>query len=179
MKTISLAAILLATLTLVMVNATGAQSEKEVMMTGTVVRADGDKWIIKTAQGEQTFKFKSGVTPPAGLAPGAQVTMWVDEDDVDDNPPGEEVEKETYTVFRMTVAPAAPPPTTTPEPATPTTPPPSEPAPTTPPPSTPEPAPVSDELPATASPLALIGILGLVALASGYGIRRLRRRPSM
>jgi cell division septation protein DedD len=179
MKTISLAAILLATLTLVMVNATGAQSEKEVMMTGTVVRADGDKWIINTAQGEQTFKFKSGVMPPAGLAPGAQVTMWVDEDDADDNPPGEEVEKETYTVFRMSITPAAtPPPATTPEPAAPATPPPSTSAPTTPPPTTPDPAPVSEELPATASPLALIGILGLVALASGIGLRA-RRRHTM
>ena len=54
--------------------------------------------------------------------------MWVDEDDVDDNPPGEEMEKESYTILRMSVTPAAvPPPTNTPEPATPTTPPPSEP----------------------------------------------------
>jgi hypothetical protein len=174
MRTISLAAILLATLTLVMVNATGAQSEKEVMMTGTFVRDDGDKMIIRTSQGEQTFKMQSGANRPADLTPGAQVTMWVDEDDADDNPPGEEVEDETYTVFRMTVVPAAaPPPATTPEPAAPVTPPPAQ----APPPTTPEPAPVADELPATASPLALIGILGLVALASGFGIRKLRRRP--
>ena len=72
MRTISLAAILLATLTLVMVNATGAQSEKEVMMTGTVVRAEGDNLINKTAQGDLTCKFKEGVARPAGLPPGTQ-----------------------------------------------------------------------------------------------------------
>jgi len=200
MKTISLAAFLLAAFT--WVNPVGAQTPggtstpetstptktadgkdpKEVMMLGTIVSAASpDYLIIKTASGNQKFKFKSGVTRPANLKPGMQVTMWVDEDDADDNPPGEKPESETYTIYRMTVADAVPPPApateTPPAPAaTPSTPPPAEPAPqrtpTTPAPTT------HAELPDTASPLTAIALMGLLALIGAIGVRRRRHSLS-
>ena len=121
MRTIILAAFLLATL--VVVPTAGAQTSggtstptttgdpKEVMMIGTIVSAaNPDYLIIKVASGNQKFKFKDKAMRPADLKPGTQVTMWVDEDDADDNPPGEKPESETYTVYRMTVADATPPP---------------------------------------------------------------------
>jgi LPXTG-motif cell wall-anchored protein len=188
MKSIILAAFLLATIA---VNTAGAQTSggtstptttgdpKEVMMIGTIVSAaNPDYLIIKTAAGNQKFKFKDKAMRPADLKPGTQVTMWVDEDDADDNPPGEKPESETYTIFRMTVADAAPPPapaaTPTPAPAASTPPPPAEPA--QPAPTTP--APVAREtLPDTASPLTAFAIIGLLALIGAIGVRR--RRHSM
>jgi LPXTG-motif cell wall-anchored protein len=187
-KKISLAAFLLATLA--WANAAGAQTSggtstptttgdpKEVMMIGTIVSAaNPDYLIIKVASGNQKFKFKDKAMRPADLKPGTQVTMWVDEDDADDNPPGEKPESETYTVYRMTVADAAPPPapatTPTPAPAA-SAPPPAEPA--QPAPTTPAPA-ARAELPDTASPLTAFAILGLLALIGAVGVRR--RRHSM
>jgi hypothetical protein len=150
---------------------------KEVMMLGTIVSAaNPDYLIIKTASGNQKFKFKEGVTRPADLKPGMQVTMWVDEDDADDNPPGEKPESETYTVYRMTVADAAPPPAPVEPPATPapaqTTPPPAPAQPAQPAPS--QPAPTRESLPDTASPLTGIAILGILALIGAIGVRRRR-----
>jgi len=201
MRKISLAAFLLATFALA--NAAAAQTggtnpsgttapsgtaaktstdPKEVMMLGTVVSAaNPDYVIIKVASGNQKFKFKDGAARPANLKPGMQVTMWVDEDDADDNPPGEKPESETYTVSRMTVADAAPPPApvaeTPPAPTpAPATPPPAETPKTTPAPTTTS-APTRTELPDTASPLAAVGILGLLALIGAVGVRW--RRLSM
>jgi len=188
MRTIILAAFLLATL--VVVPTAGAQTSggtstptttgdpKEVMMIGTIVSAaNPDYLIIKTAAGNQKFEFKDKAMRPADLKPGTQVTMWVDEDDADDNPPGEKPESETYTIFRMTVADAASPPApetpATPAPAA-STPPPAEPA--QPAPTTPAPA-TRDELPDTASPLTAVAIMGLLALIGAIGVRR--RRHSM
>src|SRR5262245_3442026 len=124
------AAIGIALLALMMANVTLAQTkDDDVMMTGTIVSIDGEKYLIQTPEGERVFRFKSGVTVPPNLAPGTQVTMWVDEDDVDDNPPGEKVESEVYTIHRMELgqAQSSPPATDIPPPAAPT--PPAEPAP--------------------------------------------------
>jgi LPXTG-motif cell wall-anchored protein len=146
------------------------------MMMGTVVSAaNPDYLIIKVASGNQKFKFKDKAMRPADLKPGTQVTMWVDEDDADDNPPGEKPESETYTVYRMTVADATPPPAPVTPPPTPapaaSAPPPAEPA--QPAPTTPAPA-ARDELPNTASPLTAMAILGLLALIGAIGVRRRR-----
>jgi len=189
MRPITLAALLVATFALVYsagaqttggtsASTTPSSSEKEVMMLGTIVSAaNPDYLIVKTASGNQKFKFKSGVTRPPDLKPGMQVTMWVDEDDADDNPPGEKPESETYTIYRMTVADAVPPPTeaTPPVPPAPeraTPPPPAEPAQ---PAATPPPARAT--LPETASPLAAFAVMGLLALIGAIGVRR--RRHSM
>jgi hypothetical protein len=174
MKTLSLAAILMAA-TLAMVNPTSAQSEKEVMMTGTIVSTSPDETIIRTEQGNLKCKFKDGVERPANLAPGALVTFWVDEDDADDNAPGEKMEDETYTILRMTVTPAAAP---TPPPAAATPPPARAETPAPEPTAVADPVDTDDQLPDTASPLVAIGIMGLLALAGSLGIRRWRRHST-
>lgn len=177
MKKISLEAILLAALTLVMANATAADDKPDVMMTGTIVAVQGDELKIRTADvGVQTFKFKEGVERPANLAVGTNVTVWVDPDDADDNPPGEKIEKETYTIHRIQVAAAEPPKTAAPPPAQTQAPPPVERQPAAPPAE--ETAP-QEELPATASPLPAIGILGLLAIAGGLTLRMKRHARSM
>jgi hypothetical protein len=100
--------------------------------------------------------------------------MMVDEDDVDDNPPGEKVESEVYTIHQISVVEAqAPPITDVPPPATPA---PAEPAPVTPPPVTSAPAEPVTELPETASPVEVLGLVGLVAFASGMGLTIWQKR---
>jgi hypothetical protein len=180
MKTFNLAAAIgVAVLTMVVASpvVTRADDKDDVMMTGTIVSIDGEKYTIRVPEGDRIFKFKEGVAVPPNLAPGTQVTMWIDEDDVDDNPPGEKVESETYTIHRISVgAPGGtgmadtsrtmtPP---TPAPAAPVTPP-VTPAPVA-PQATAPPAQPMTELPQTASPLYAVGVLGFLFFAGGIGM---------
>jgi hypothetical protein len=129
-----------------------AQTEKTV--SGKVVSSSSSQLVIRTDDGRQmTFNVDSTSTVPAGLRDDARISVRY-----------HELAGGTFHAANVTTT--AAPTTTTPETRTDM---PQEPATT----AAAEP---TRELPATASPLPLVGLSGLLALAGGLGARALRRR---
>ena len=131
-----------------------------VTITGTVVSVDGDVLVLSTDKGNLTFDMDKDTVRPANIAVGNRITVSYDSDDkTTDKMDARQI------VMAPEVSSITPTPTTTtPEPtrvqAEPTTTPVDE-----------EPR----ELPATASPLPMVGVLGLLALAGGLMLRKPRR----
>jgi LPXTG-motif cell wall-anchored protein len=149
-------------LALAVVALTGAPAFADaplVTITGTVVSMDGEVLVLSTDRGNLTFDLdKSTEMPATAIAVGNRITVSYDSDDKPED---------KMDARKIVMAPA----TTTPTPTvTPTA------------PSTPAPQPTpsyddtSDELPATASPLPLLGIVGLLALSGGLLLRKRTRR---
>ena len=133
-----------------------------VTITGTVVSVTDEVLVLRTDRGNLTFDLDKSTEMPAGIAVGNQITVSYDSDDKPEDKM--DARKIVMTPASSTVAPATPAPTT--------------PAPTT---SAPEAAPQASapayegetgELPATASPLPLFGVAGLLALAGGLLLRK-------
>ena len=135
-----------------------------VTITGTVVSVDGDVLVLSTDKGNLTFDLDKDTVRPATLPVGSRITISYDSDDkVTDKMDARQI------VMAPAVSSITPPPTTpAPEPTRVQ----SEPTPT---PTTTPVNEESTELPATASPLPLVGVLGLLALAGGLMLRKPRR----
>jgi hypothetical protein len=155
-------------------------------VSGKVISSTSSSLVIETDTGtRQTFVVDAQSTLPAGLTPGTRISV-----DYHTLAGG------TFHAARATSLGAAPAQPTTEarpvEPApldttTPAAPPDTTPAPVTPPDTTPAPAaPMSTttdtpestprSMPATASPLPLVGLVGLASLAAGAALRRFGRR---
>jgi LPXTG-motif cell wall-anchored protein len=129
-----------------------------VSVTGTIVSRDGDVLVVQTDRGNLTFDLDKSTDMPATLPVGSRITVWYDSDDK----PEDKMDARRITM--------------TPEANVNTTPPPA-----TPPPSTTttetrtEETTQTEQLPATASPLPLMGATGLLSLLGG-GLFLLRSR---
>lgn len=129
-----------------------------VNVTGTVVSMTDEVLVLATDQGNLTFDLDKSTEMPAGIVVGNRITVSYDSDDKPED-------KMDARRIVMTPAPSsAAPATPTPTPET----------------TTQESAPAYQdeemELPATASPLPLMGVAGLLALAGGLLLRRRTRR---
>jgi hypothetical protein len=131
------------------------------VVTGTVVALEdeGDDLIMSTPKGTMTFDIDSDTERPASIVAGDRLTVWYDADDkMEDNIDARRIVTAPAIVAMV---PAATTTTTTYE-------------------TTAEAAPVEEEeeemLPATASPLPLIGAIGILALAGVLLLRRRARR---
>jgi hypothetical protein len=149
-----------------------AQSERSV--SGKIVSSSASQLVIQTDDGRQmTFDVDTQSTVPSGLQAGGQVTVRYHEL-AGGRFHAANVTSTAATPERETTTAATPP-----DPATTTAQPPvTE---TRPDMDRPAAAPDIDaegrrELPATASPLPLFGLSGLLALGAGLGLRALRRR---
>jgi len=155
-------------LALVAVALTGVRAQADaplITATGTVVSRDADHIVVQTEKGNLSFDVDKTTTMPAGaLAVGARITVWYDSDDkVTDKMDARKIE---FAPGETQV----------------TTPPPSTPSAETPvetPMQTPEETPAGtptdeDQLPRTASPLPLVGTLGVLSLMAGVLLRRRR-----
>jgi hypothetical protein len=132
-----------------------------VTVTGTVVSLNDEVLVVSTDKGNLTFDLdKSTEMTGVSLAVGNRITVWYDSDD--------KVE-DAMDARKIVMAPAA---TSTPAPASPT------PAPqvTTQETSSAYQADANDELPATAGPLPLMTLVGLISLAGGLLLRKRTRR---
>jgi LPXTG-motif cell wall-anchored protein len=135
-----------------------------VTVTGTVVSLVDEVLVVSTDKGNLTFDLDKSTEMPANIAVGNRITVWYDSDDkVEDK----------MDARKIAMAPAS---TPAPSPVTPS------PSTTPPPTSTPQTSTTnydaddSNELPATASPLPLMGLAGLVTLAGGLLLRKRARR---
>lgn len=135
-----------------------AQTEQTV--TATIVSSTPTQVVVKTADGrELTFVVDAQSSVPAGLAVGNAVTVAY-----------HDMGGGTLHLARVTTSAADTMPSTTTETTTTA---PREPMPE----STTEPAPArgTNRMPATASPLPLIGLAGLLSLTAGLGLRAIRQ----
>ena len=134
-----------------------------VTITGTVVSIVDEVLVLSTDRGNLTFDLDKSTEMPANIAVGNRITVSYDSDDKPED---------KMDARKIVMAPAATP--VTPAPVTPA------PTPTTPAPEPQTSAPMdeepSDELPATAGPLPLVGLMGLAALAGGLLLRKRTRR---
>lgn len=135
-----------------------AMAQSEQTASGTVVSSSATQLVIKTADGRQmTFVVDSDSNAPANLPQGAPVTVRYHD------------MNGTFHAANVSATAAAPSTTQT-TPSTDTT------APDTTATAAPDTDTGSRQLPATASPLPLLGLSGLLALGGGLGARLLRRR---
>jgi hypothetical protein len=112
-------------------------------VTGTIVSMNDDQVVLRTAMGEETYRFSTGVDR-SGMVVGNQVTVWYDA-------PTTAGERPMVTRIAIgDVSPTSPRTTSTDEATTTGT--------------------TDDELPATASLLPLLGLLGLLALVGSVAI---------
>jgi hypothetical protein len=111
-------------------------------VTGTVVSTSGDEVVLRTPSGEQTFMLSSTVDRTQ-LTTGNSVTVWYD---------APVTAGDRGTITRITMASEPTTPRTETGAATSTT--------------------TSDELPATAGFLPLLGLIGLLALGGGLLMRK-------
>ena len=134
-----------------------------VTVTGTVVSIVDEVLVVSTDRGNLTFDLDKSTEMPANLAVGNRITVSYDSDDKPED---------KMDARKIVMAPAATP--VTPAPVTPA------PTPTTPAPEPQTSTPVDDEpsgeLPETAGPLPLVGLMGLAALAGGLLLRKRTRR---
>ena len=127
-----------------------------VTISGTVVSLVDEVLVLRTDRGNLTFDLDKSTEMPADIAVGNRITVSYDSDD---NP----ADKMDARKIVRTPEPSA----VTPTPVTPT--PVTTPTPTA---SAYEQDEEPSELPATASPLPLAGVAGLLALAGGFLLRR-------
>jgi hypothetical protein len=151
MKKIVLSNLFALALGLAVVALTGlpAAADDVVSITGTVTSMNDEVFVLSTDQGNVTFEYDKNTVMPAGIVVGKRITVWHDADDKLTN---------KIDARRIELSPEA-------SAVTPTTAPP-----------VPEPAPQPtaaehEQLPATASPLPLIAIVGLLSLAGGMLLR--------
>jgi len=153
-------------------------AQAEQTASGKVVSSTPEQLVVQTDAGSQlTFNVDSQSTVPAGLNAGSRVTVTYHDMGggtlhaarVDASTGGGEPmnTQETTPPKPTTMAPAyTPPAATTTSPATSAAQEPAR-APTT--------GASTSTMPATASPLPLVGLLGLLSLGAGLGVRALRR----
>ena len=162
MKKFALSNLLALTLALGVVASTGLPAQADaplVTITGTVVSIVDEVLVLKTDKGNLTFDLDKNTEMPANIAVGNRITVSYDSDD-------KVTDKMDARQIVMAPEPSA---------VTPTTPAPATPTPT---PSAPEAMPqqtapgYQEELPATASPLPLVGGLGLLTLAGSFLLRK-------
>jgi len=138
-----------------------AQTEQTV--TATIVSSTPTQIVAKTSDGrELTFTVDAQSTVPASLAAGNPVTVVY-----------HDMGGGTLHAARVTVSAADTMPTTPTTTTGTTTTAPREPMPEN--TTEPAPAPKTRRMPATASPLPLIGLAGLLSLTAGLGLRAVRR----
>lgn len=162
MKTISMLAILVLALALPARAQMGGSS-----VTGTVVTVSADNLVVRTATGEMSFKMAATVDRPANLAAGSQVTVMYTPPD-----PGYGNQNVATKITMAGATSAEQPKSQTPMSSEPTTQTPAaqesrQPAERT----SSAGGTKSEELPATASPLPLLGLLGLTSLGVGFAMR--------
>lgn len=166
MKKIALASTLLVlSLALVGLATTGAlaQTDKpQTSVTGTITKMSSDDFVLQTDQGELRFDMSHKTVKPATLAVGQKITVWYDE--------GSDTKHELdANRVEMFTEPTPAPTTQAPPPAQ--EPPPTETQTTT--PSQETQTTQETPLPKTASPLPLMGAVGLLSLlGSGLLLRQ-------
>ena len=170
MKKVALSGLLALTFALGMIAFTDTAVRADaplVTITGTVVSRVDEVLVVRTDRGDLTFDLDKSTEMPADLPVGSRITVSYDSDDkVTDRMDARKI------VMAPEPTVSTPAPTPTPAPMTPTTP-----APTV---TTQQTTTAyetdQDELPATASPLPLMGGAGLLALAGGLLLRKRTRR---
>jgi len=148
MKKFALSNLCALALALAVVSLTGLPAAADaplVSITGTVVSVNGDVLVLATDKGNLTFDMDKDTIKPASIAVGSRITVSYDSDDKT---------TDKMDARQIVMAPA----TTTPEP--------------TPQATTSTTQEEQRELPATASPLPLIAVLGLLSLAGGLMLRK-------
>lgn len=157
MKKAALSSLFALTLALV-VTLTGLPAAADaplVSTTGTVVSVDDEVLVLATDKGNLTFDLDKSTEMPAHIPVGSRITVSYDSDDkVTDKMDARRI---VMSPAPTSVAPASPGVTTTPE-------------------ATPQETSAyqeePSELPATASPLPLMAVAGLLTLAGGVLLRR-------
>jgi hypothetical protein len=161
MKKFALSHLLALTLALAAVALTAVPAPADaplVSITGTVVSIEDEVLVLSTDRGNLTFDLDKNTEMPANIAVGNRITVSYDSDDK----PTDKMDAR-----RIVMAPVASPGvSTTPAPQT-TAQPQAQPQ-----ESTPTYAEESSELPATASPLPLVGGAGILALMGAFLLRR-------
>ena len=146
---------------------TGIQARADapvIAITGTVMSRDGDRLVVRTEKGDLTFDIdKTTEMPATDLPIGSRITVWYDSDDkVTDRMDARKIDllpADTHT--------KAPPPTPVDQPQVQTQ---------TQAQTETQVTETQEELPATASPLPLMGATGVLALIAGaFMLRRSRR----
>jgi hypothetical protein len=138
---------------------------------GKVVSSTPEQVVVQTDDGSQmTFKVDAQSTVPTGLSAGSRVTVTYHElaGGMFHAASVAAIDAGTSPTMNTQEAPPPRPATTTTAPTTTTTAPEPMPERTT---TTPTPR----RMPATASPLPLVGLAGLLSLTAGLGLRALRR----
>jgi hypothetical protein len=164
MKKFALSNLLALTLALGVVASTGLPAQADaplVTVTGTVVSLVDEVLVVSTDRGNLTFDLDKSTEMPANIAVGNRITVSYDsDDDPADKMDARKIVMAPAPSAVTPVTPVSPTPTPAPQPET------SAPA------YDEEPA----ELPATASPLPLVGGMGLLALAGSLLLRRRGRK---
>jgi LPXTG-motif cell wall-anchored protein len=165
MKKFALSKLLALAFALAVVAPTGTPALADaplVTISGTVVSMVDEVLVLRTDRGNLTFDLDKSTEMPANITVGSQITVSYDSDD--DPADRMDARRIVMTPEASPVAPSV----TTPAP-------------------TPEATPReevsgsvedtdTDELPATASPLPLVGAAGLLALAGSFLLRKRSRR---
>ena len=155
MKKFALSNLFALTLALAVVSMTGLPAAADaplVSITGTVVSVNGDVLVLATDRGNLTFDMDKDTIRPANIAVGSRITVSYDSDDKTTD------KMDARQIVMSPATPMSPNVTTSP--------------------TTPEATPQETtqeeqrELPATASPLPLIAVLGLLSLAGGLMLRK-------
>jgi hypothetical protein len=158
----SLLVLSLALSALVTSGARADTDKPQTSVTGTIVKLTSDDMVLQTDQGELRFDMDSKTDKPTALAVGNKITVWYDSNDN----PKHELDARKIEMFTEAAPPPAP--TTQAPPVQESTPPPAQPTPpqeemqttqTTQSQETP--------LPKTASPLPLMGAVGLLSILGG------------
>ncbi|MGH7724514.1 MAG: hypothetical protein ACREOU_03720 [Candidatus Eiseniibacteriota bacterium] len=160
MKKFALSNLLALTLALGVVASTGLPAQADaplVTISGTVVSITDEILVLQTDKGNLMFDLDKNTEMPANIAVGNRITVSYDSDDnLADKMDARRIVMAPEPTPAAPVSPASPTPEPAPQPQT----------------SAPAAEEEQGELPATASPLALVGGMGLLALTGGLLLRK-------